>query len=537
MHHLLTKIQSTYILNLITLLFALTFLFYSNTLLNGLFFDDEQFIYENQAVQTFTISDFFTRSLVTGSGQLSNYYRPLLFTTFAVEYQLFGDAGFIYHLSSVVIHITGGILLFLFLDKLFRNRQLAFFTALFWLIHPVQTEAVAYASGLGDPLSFLFVLLTLHLSLFQTRKTTFFASVTLLMALLSKEIALITPGLLLLTHLVRQGKFTKLTLIKTLTISLPFIVITGAYFLLRLTVLNFANTLNFYGSENLYSGSLLVRLNTFFHLLPEYIKLLVFPKDLFMERDVVIDIQQKPTVLSVTSFLTLIGITLLGLWQFFTKRSVLLLFSIGWFVMAFIPTMGIIPINGIFYEHFLYYPSVGFFLLTTSLFLMVIKKISFAWQTLALLILCTVFLLLGGRTFARNSEWRDPITFYEQTLSYAPSARIYNNLAMVYAESGQQQKAVETYHKSLQLADVYPETHYNLANSYIELGNIGKAEEHYRKALELNPYFYLSHLALFQLYSQTEDETGKQNVLEMVKKLAEENPTFTTLLQQLERQN
>ena len=155
MQNLLEKINSSYLLNLLSFLFLITFLIYSNTLLNGLFFDDEQFIYENYAVQNFQFSHFFTQSLTTGAGQLSNYYRPLLFLTFGLEYQLFGGAGFIYHLSSVLIHIGGGLILFLLLTKLFANRPIALLTSLLWLIHPIQTEAVSYASGRGDPLSFL----------------------------------------------------------------------------------------------------------------------------------------------------------------------------------------------------------------------------------------------------------------------------------------------------------------------------------------------------------------------------------------------
>lgn len=532
-HTLLTKINQTYLLNLLSILFFATFLVYMNTLLNGLFYDDEQFIYENQAVQNFQITDFFTKSLTTGSGQLSNYYRPLLFLSFSLDYQLFGDLGFIYHLSSTVLHAGGGIVLFLFLTKLFQNRVLALITALLWLIHPIQTEAIAYASGRGDPLSFLFVLLTLYLSLFRTRKTIFFALLTFLCALLAKEIALVTPLLLFLTHLLSQGEFTKTNLIKTIKRTLPFFILAGGYFSLRLTVLNFANTLNFYGSENLYTQSLFIRLNTFFHLFPEYLKLLVYPTTLFIEREVTMDIQLQPTFFSLVSFLGVVGVSVLSLWVWIKKKSPYLLFGVGWAGLSFLPTMGILPINGIFYEHFLYYPSVGFFFLFSYGLISLFKKIPPPAQTGLGILVLVMFCLLGYRTVARNAEWRDPITFYNQTLSHAKSARIYNNLAMSYAEAGEQEKALQTYQQAISLSDMYPETHYNMANTYLALGKITEAEKEYKKALNLNPYFYLSYVSLNRLYLQTGNTEGNKWVKEQVEKLVTQNKTFLPLLQQL----
>jgi hypothetical protein len=41
------------------------------------------------------------------------------------------------------------------------NFWLAFLPALFFLIHPLQTEAIAYTAGRADPLSALFCLLSL----------------------------------------------------------------------------------------------------------------------------------------------------------------------------------------------------------------------------------------------------------------------------------------------------------------------------------------------------------------------------------------
>src|SRR5947207_3358806 len=94
---LIHKINTTSSLYLATILFFVTFILYANTLGNGLFFDDEHFIYNNSQVTALSIPNLFTHSLTPETGQPSNYYRPLLFLTFGIEYSVFKDASSIYH--------------------------------------------------------------------------------------------------------------------------------------------------------------------------------------------------------------------------------------------------------------------------------------------------------------------------------------------------------------------------------------------------------------------------------------------------------
>jgi len=88
------------------------------------------------------------------------------------------------------------------INILYHRRTLSFLTALFFITHPVHTEAVAYISGRAEPLSSLFILLCL---LFYIKQISFKSNalyvlmlLSYILALLSKEYALITPVLLLL---------------------------------------------------------------------------------------------------------------------------------------------------------------------------------------------------------------------------------------------------------------------------------------------------------------------------------------------------
>jgi len=79
-------------------------------------------------------------------------------------------------------------------------------------------------------------------------------------------------------------------------------------------------------------------------------------------------------------------------------------------------------------EHWLYLPSIGFFLV-------IAEKLSFLYKKNNLrlpLILLTLSLVIfySIRTIQQNNYWREPLAFYKRTLRYSPkSARMWKNLA------------------------------------------------------------------------------------------------------------
>ncbi|MBP6882713.1 MAG: tetratricopeptide repeat protein [Candidatus Levybacteria bacterium] len=518
-------------LHLATVLLVATILLYGNTLVNGLFFDDQQFIYENAAVTTFDLKGLFSHSLIDGDGRLTNYYRPFLFLGFSIEYHLFGESGAIYHLNSLLLHAGAGIAIYYLILRLSKNKFVSFSTALLFIVHPVQTEAVAYASGRGDPLSLFLVLLTILLSFEKGRWQKITSIICLGLALLSKETALITPGLLFISHLAMKKSLNVKSMKETFVEILPYTIITSGYFMLRLTLLNFANTLNFYKNDNAYTSSLFVRINEFFNLVPQYLKLIFFPKDLYMERDLTISLAKNVTLSSAASLVGSI-LTFLGAIKLY-KNHPLPLFGVMWTIIGFIPSSGIIPINGIFYEHFLYYPSIGIFVLLSYLIYILFEKLPLFGRAVLIFIVVGFIGLLSFRTIVRNTDWKDAITFYSRTNHFVTSARIYNNLAMAYAQENLPTSAIQTYKKSILISNRYPQTHYNLANTYMRIGDIDQAVHEYKNALKIDPYFYLSYARLYDIYKAQSDAKGIEEIELTLEQLGQKNPEFKTLLETL----
>ncbi len=510
------------------------FVAFANTLPNQMFWDDNDFILNNQYVKDWHyFPQMFSQNIIAGSGLHSNYWRPVLLTVFALEWHAWQTYAPLYHAINLIFHILNGLLLFFILYRLFRNKFLAFFTALVFLIHPVQAEAVSYANSLGDSLSVFFMFSGLWLFLQALKDTTkkyyknwryYLALLMYPLALMSKETAIIMPAFLGLIWLFFQDNAvlfknaTKLWkninkiiygLFKVLAL---FLLIAGIYLVLRTTVLNFGGTFNLYQQSNAFSSSVIVRILTFFKILSVYLGLLFWPQHLHMERSL-------PWAASlahvdvIVGFIIFAAILALAVWQFRKKSP--LSFGLFWFLIALAPTSNIaVPINGLLYEHWLYVPLVGMFLACFYIIFELQKKLEEQKSIMILALWAAVVFALAGfllRTISRNFEWRDPITFYRQTLEYSPgSYRIVNNLAMEYAARHENAEAESYYKRAIQIDPPLAVAHYNLGNLYVYEARLKEAQNEYEISLQNDPKFFYAYGPLIQIYvSQGKKDQAK----------------------------
>lgn len=124
-------------------------------------------------------------------------------------------------------------------------------------------------------------------------------------------------------------------------------------------------------------------------------------------------------------------------------------------------------------------------------------------------------MFLGALTINRNKDWRDPITFYNQTLKYAPNSyRVINNLGMAYADNNDHQQAEKMYQRAINLDPSNPVAYHNLANTYRAIGKIDLAIENYKKAIERDPKFFFSYNALVNIYLESKNYQEARKILE-----------------------
>ncbi|MDP7069070.1 MAG: glycosyltransferase family 39 protein, partial [Candidatus Peribacteraceae bacterium] len=86
-------------------------------------------------------------------------YIPLTLLTYQVQYSLFGLNPSVYHVTSLIIHILSTLLVLRIFTRFF-SKNTALLLGLLFGLHPMNTEAVSWASGLKDVLSSFFFLLS-----------------------------------------------------------------------------------------------------------------------------------------------------------------------------------------------------------------------------------------------------------------------------------------------------------------------------------------------------------------------------------------
>ncbi|MGH7245514.1 MAG: tetratricopeptide repeat protein, partial [Candidatus Levyibacteriota bacterium] len=158
----------------------------------------------------------------------------------------------------------------------------------------------------------------------------------------------------------------------------------------------------------------------------------------------------------------------------------------------------IIPINGMLFEHWLYVPMVGFFIMLFAIFRVIFFRIPKRILISFSIVISILYIFL---TIHQNNIWSDPITFYRYTLFFAPeSARLHNNLAMSYADVGKNQEALAEYTEALALGQNYPEIYNNIGNIYRAMGKYDLAEQYLLDAIKLSPHFAIAKENLIKVY-------------------------------------
>ena len=100
---------------LFLVLFVLGFLIYGNGLINAFVFDDIPQIVGNPQVHSIAnIPQLFAGSTFNdgSSNPRGNYYRPIMSSTYALLYTLFGAFPFPFHFIQLLLHIINAWLVF-----------------------------------------------------------------------------------------------------------------------------------------------------------------------------------------------------------------------------------------------------------------------------------------------------------------------------------------------------------------------------------------------------------------------------------------
>ncbi len=462
------------------LIIVLGFVVYYNSVNIQFIWDDHILIKDNVYIKSLSnIAQIFKKSISAGGGSEDMTYRPGQILTYMLDYSLWGLNVKGYHLSNILFHILATLTIFWFISILYQDWFLSLFSSLFFLVHPVHTEAVTYISGRADSLALLFMLLCFifYLKTLKTKKITFYILMLLsyAIALFSRENSLILPILLLLYHYtfrkrIKLGQF------------LPVLTMAFLYILLRFTVL-----------RSLFAVAPATttpwqRMPGFFVAIAKYFRIMLLPFNLHME--------YGNRLFSLSYPQAILGISLLASLFIYVARQRktrnLIFFGLLWFFVCLLPSSNLYPLNAYMAEHWLYLPSIGLFLILANAFSYLYKRRHLKALTIGLAI--GLLFYYSFLTIRQNNYWKDPIAFFERTLKYAPeSSRVYNNFAKAYSDLGENEKAIPLFKKTIELQPNHKQARNNLGLAYYRMGRLVEAVIAYTEAIQIDPDYAQAH--------------------------------------------
>ena len=156
--------------------------------------------------------NFHTNWLQT---QGTQFYRPLISLTLALDYLFWGANPLGYHLTNTLYQCAASIFLFLLTQRMLKEFGLrqattaAFFTAAIFAAYPLHAEVVSWIIGRVDGVCTAFYLAAFWLFVcwYQDKRRLYLnlSLVAFLLALLSKEMAITLPPTLVVYVLLAQG--------------------------------------------------------------------------------------------------------------------------------------------------------------------------------------------------------------------------------------------------------------------------------------------------------------------------------------------
>ncbi len=493
----LSRFRDTWVL-----LILIPLLVYANSLSGEFVYDDKEITVENNPALTGEVS----------IGEILQWDRPLREFTYMFDHAIWGWYPLGYHLQNLVWHIANVLLFYALLIRLGIASTLAFWSALIFSIHPIGCESVAWISGRKELLCLFFELCACLFFLSAYRQNRLISGAFLgclascALALLSKQVAAILPFLIAACIWFYHKKNAELFIFRKFLrfLAVPCLV-TAGFVLFQFSILE---QLRFTQEEGVFydpaardvSYTFLSAILTPFATFLRAIGLYVWPMNLSVEYSFspVTHLFDPRWIAGLFLLFVFIGFAV----KWINQRPAFA-FGAAWFLAAWAPVSGAVPVAYLIADRYLYIPCLGFCLAATVTFHPFIKKFENKIPYLSLSFGIAICLLLSIRTLIRNADWRDELSLWTSAAQSQPlNPKIHAALASAYADRGETDRAFQAWNRSLELDPNQPRVWVNRGNMEKRRGNAKEAEDCYRKALELFPTYGAAHFNLALLLEQ-----------------------------------
>jgi tetratricopeptide (TPR) repeat protein len=418
-------------------------------------------------------------------GTLIDYY-PLKASVQWVQWHLWGDDTFGYHVTNLVLHIASSLLVWRLFHKL--GLRLAWLGGLLFAIHPVQVESVAWITELKNTLSMpLFLLSMIFYVDYDTRGSRgeyVLALGFFLLAMLSKTTMVMFPVVLLLYAWWKRDRIGW----NDLKASAPFFLVSLVlgWVTLRVGVWYDQLLQTPYAAPEL---GFLPRLALAGSSLAFYVWKAVWPVGLLpLYPPWKID---PPSLWDLLPWPILAGL-LFWFWKNRAGWGRHALLGLGFFVIMLAPFVSVRVAGYMDFtwvmDHFLYIPIVGLIGLAVAGAARVEARLSATERAAGLALVAVVVVVLGFGSRDYAGEFVDNETLWTYALAQNPqSAVAHNNLGTAYNAEQRPQDALAQFQLAVQLEPDFAEANYNLGSALAKAGRFGEAIPHLQEALKTHP--------------------------------------------------
>lgn len=444
--------------------------------------DDNTYLFENPIIlskEPSSWADIFVTPIC-------KIYTPLTALSFKIEYLWFGLNPFFYHLNNLLLHMGVVLMIYILVQRMGFAVITAFLSALFFAVHPMHVESVAWVSQRKDVLYSFFYLLSLYHYwnyLTSSSKSAYYISLVFgSLSILAKPMALSLPFILLLLHWYRQGRVTRLAVLNVLPFMLVIFPIAWASYQLN----DRAPFTGFQESFLIWLWTATFYIKKFFMpfvLLPLY----KLPQPVSLG---------NPAYSSAFFILVAVISSMVAL-----RKNRLFLFGVIFYIFStfflwryderiYITIVG---------DRFMYLPSLGLclWLAQTLVNQLRVKRFSI------LIFAASILLLCGVKTFYQSRIWQDDLTLWNYVIDHGQkSALAYNSRAVALSKRGENEKALRDLDEAISLNSNYAKAYYNRGKVHYNLGSPENAILDFNQSLVLNANHEQSYLDRGVVYNQ-----------------------------------
>lgn len=483
---------------LICILVALA---YANSLWNDFTYDDRAIIQENTLIRrlgdipTLFTTHYWEGASVFGQEYSLALYRPFVLTTYTLNYLTSGPAPWAFHLTNILIHLGVVLTLYGIACRLALSWSGALVTALVFAVHPLNTEAVTGIVGRAELLMTLGVVMAFYWDLgknaVQQRVTKLsLASVAAFaLGLLSKEQAIMLPGLLIVADAMRGDDVTERRRWRIFWDArfryLGYLMVAGFYLVTRTAVVgitlpqpsNVANPLSVIDPTLSLINAVKVA--------GTYLWLTVWPANLSADYSynaiALTNTPLDPTVwVSALAWILLLALGVVAIYQHRRPMAI----GIAMMFLFFLPVANLaVHIGTIMGERLFYLPLAGLCLVLGTGWDSVARLVARSASNRSLVSLGVGVAILSlvpltARTITRNRDWENNATLFSSMVHSQPgSARAHFLMAGIHHERGELDDAHERFEAALTILPRYLELPAFAQHYGRLLTDLGRADE------------------------------------------------------------